>query len=323
MAEIRGASALVLLCILAGQAFSQSYPTKPVRLVVTNAPGGATDILGRLVADRLGQRLSQQVIVDNKGGAGGNIAGAFLANAAPDGHTLLLVNHPGVTTAPAISKNAGFEPIRDFAPVALLATQTMLLTLHPSQPPNNVAEFVAYAKARPGQLSYATPGIGSPHHLGMEMLKQIAGIDLQHVPYKGGAPAMQDVVAGLVPAMFASYVIAGPQFQAGKIKVIGVAALARNVQAPQIPTFTEQGYPGFDVSSWFGIVAPTGTPVAVIGRLNQEINAATAGSGFSQQLLKVGFEPSAAMTPAELGELLRNSVTRWNKVIRDVNIQPE
>ena len=321
MPAIRIAIAFVFFCIAAGPASPQAYPAKPVRLVVTNAPGGATDILGRLFADRLGQRLGQQVIVDNKPGAGGNIAGAFLANATADGHVLLLANHPGVTTAPAISKNAGFEPVRDFAPIALLATQTMLLTLHPSQPPNNVAEFVAYAKSRPGKLSYATPGIGSPHHLGMEMLKQISGIDLQHVPYKGGAPAMQDVVAGLVPVMFASYVIAGPQLQARKLKAIGVAALARNVQAPEIPTFAEQGYPGFDVSSWFGIVAPAGTPASVLARLNQDANAATAATGFSQQLLKVGFEPAAPMTQAEFATLLRTSVAKWNKVIRDVNIQ--
>ena len=323
MPTIRITIALAFFFVLTGPVSPQGYPARPVRLVVTNAPGGATDILGRLTAERLAQRLGQQVLVDNKPGAGGNIAGAFLANAPADGHTLLLANHPGVTTAPAISKNAGFEPVRDFAPIALLATQTMLLTLHPSQSPNNVAEFVAYAKARPGQLSYATPGIGSPHHLGMEMLKQISGSDLQHVPYKGGAPAMQDVVAGLVPVMFASYVIAGPQLQAGKLKAIGVAALARNVQAPNIPTFAEQGYAGFDTSSWFGIVALTGTPASVIARLNADANFAVAASGFSQQLLKIGFEPAAPITPAEFGNLLRTSVEKWNKIIRDVNIQPE
>ena len=199
----------------------------------------------------------------------------------------------------------------------------MLLTLHPSQPPNTVAEFVAYAKARPGKLTYATPGIGSPHHLAMEMLKQIAGIDLAHVPYKGGAPAMQDVVAGLVPVMFASYVIAGPQLQAGKLKAIGVAAVQHNAQAPSIPTFPEQGYPGFDVSSWFGVASTAGTPPAVITRLNTELNAAVTGPGFREQLLKVGYEPTPLMSPAEVGELLRTSVTKWSKLIRDVNIQPE
>ena len=320
---ITSTTAFAFLLIVAVPVSSQSYPTKPVHLVVTNAPGGATDILGRLTAERLAQRLGQQVVVDNKPGAGGNIAGTFIAGSPADGYTVLLANHPGVTTAPAVAKNAGFDPLRDFAPIGLLATQTMLLTLHPSQPPNNLAEFVAYAKARPGQLTYATPGIGSPHHLGMEMLKQIAGLDLQHVPYKGGAPAMQDVVAGLVPVMFASYVIAGPQLQAGKLKAIGVAALARNVQAPNIPTFAEQGYPGFDTSSWFGIVAPTGTPAAVIARLNADINTAVAAPGFSQQLLKIGFEPTQPISPAEFSELMRTSVAKWTKVIRDVNIQPE
>ena len=322
MPAVRIAIALAFF-VLAGPVLPQGYPAKPVRLVVTNAPGGATDILGRLIAERLAQRLGHNVVVDNKPGAGGNIAGSFIANAPADGYTLLLANHPGVTTAPAISKNPGFDPVRDFAPIAVLATQTMLLTLHPSQPPTNLAEFVAYAKSRPGQLTYATPGIGSPHHLGMEMLKQIAGIDLVHVPYKGGAPAMQDVVAGLVPVMFASYVIAGPQLQAGKLKAIGVAALARNVQAPTIPTFAEQGYPGFDTSSWFGIVAPTGTPAPVIARLNAETNAAITAQGFSEQLLKIGFEPTSPKTPAEFANLFRTSVAKWNKIIREVNIHPE
>ncbi len=315
--------AITIFAALTGHALAQGYPTKPVRLVVPNAPGGATDILGRLVSDRLAPRLGQQIIVDNRPGAGAKVAASYVARAPKDGYTLLLANHPGVTTAPALSKDPDFDAAKDFAPIALLATQTMLLTLHPSLAPNTVAEFIAHAKARPGQLAYATPGIGTPHHLGMEMFKQMVGIDLVHVPYKGGAPAMQDVVAGRVPVMFASYVIAGPQLQAGKLKAIGAASPARNTQAPDILTFAEQGYPGFNVEAWFGMVAPAGTPAAVLARLNQETNAVLAMPDLKQQFVRIGFDPAAPTSPAEFGKLWRGDVARWNKVIRDANIAPE
>ena len=322
MANFRSVLAMAFIAA-AGGALAQSYPSKPVHLVVTNPPGGATDILGRLISERLTQRLGQQFVVDNKPGAGGNIAGNFAARAPADGYTLLLANHPGVTTAPALSKKPGFDPARDFAAVALLATQTMLLTLHPSMPPNTLAEFVAYAKARPGQLSYASTGIGSPHQLGMEMLKRVAGIDLVHVPYKGGAPAMQDVVAGRVPVMLASYVIAGPQLQAGKLKAIGASGAARNTQAPEFPTIAEQGYPGFDMAAWFGIVAPQGTPADVVARLNQETNAALAAADLKQQFLRIGFDPAAPMSVSQFGDFMRSDVLKWSALIRDANIAPE
>ncbi|OGA03222.1 MAG: hypothetical protein A3I00_08925 [Betaproteobacteria bacterium RIFCSPLOWO2_02_FULL_64_12] len=317
------AIAIALVAALTGPASAQTWPAKPVRVVVPNAPGGATDILGRLVSDRLAPRLGQQIIVDNRPGAGAKVAASYVARAPRDGYTLLLANHPGVTTAPALSKHPDFDAAKDFAPIALLATQTMLLTLHPSLAPNTVAEFIAHAKARPGQLAYATPGIGTPHHLGMEMFKQMVGIDLVHVPYKGGAPAMQDVVAGRVPVMFASYVIAGPQLQAGKLKAIGAASPARNTQAPDILTFAEQGYPGFNVEAWFGLVAPAGTPAAVLARLNQETNAVLAMPDLKQQFVRIGFDPAAPTSPAEFGKLWRSDIARWNQVIRSANIAPE
>ena len=309
--------------LIAASAAAQSYPSKPVHLVVPYPPGGATDVLGRLVADKLSARLGRQIVMENKPGAGGNIAANLVAKASADGYTLLMANHPGLTTAPGLTKEPGFDPVKDFAPVAMLATQTMLLNLHPSLAPNDVRAFVAYAKAQPGKLSYASPGIGTPHHLAMEMFKQMAGIDIVHVPYKGGAPAMQDVVAGQVPVMFGSYVIAGPHLQSGKLKAIGASGKARTTQAPNILTIAEQGYPGFDVTSWFGVVAPTGTPAAVAAKLNQEMNAVVALPEVKEQLLRIGFDPAPALSVAQFGALLRNDTQQWTKLVRDAKITAE
>ena len=306
-----------------GDAWAQAWPAKPVRIVVPFQPGGATDVLARLVASKLVARLGQQVIVDNRPGAGGNIAANLVAKAPADGYMLFIASDPGLTTAPSLTKDAGFDPARDFAAVTLLATQTMLLNLHPSMPPNSVREFVAYAKARPGQLTYATPGIGSPHHLAMEMFKHTAGIDLVHVPYRGGAPMTLDVVAGQVPVMFGSYVIAGPHLQTGKLKAIGGSGAARVTQAPEIPTIAEQGYPGFDVTPWFGLVAPTGTPAAVIARLTDETHAVLALAEVKERLFTIGFDPAPVTSSDAFGARIKADIAKWGKVIRDTNIKAD
>jgi len=315
------AAALALLA--AGPVSAQIYPIKPIHLVVPYPPGGATDVLGRIVADKLGARLGQQIVMENKPGAGGNIAANLVAKAQPDGYTLLMANHPGLTTAPELTKSPGFDPVKDFAPIGLLATQTMLLNLHPSLPPNDVRSFVAYVKERPGQLSYATPGIGTPHHLAMELFKQMAGIDIVHVPYKGGAPAMQDVVSGQVPVMFASWVIAGPHLETGKPKAIGASGAQRTTPAPNVPTIAEQGSPGFDVTSWFGVVGPANIPAAIAEKLNESMNAVLAMAEVKQQLVKIGFDSAPAMTPAEFGALLKNDTEKWSKVVQDAKITAE
>ena len=322
MTRSTGAISIAALALLVGSASAQNYPSRPVHLVVPNAPAGATDILCRLLAEPLAPRLGQQVVVDNKPGAGGNIAARFVAKAPGDGYTLLLMIR-GIATAPALSKDPGFDPIKDFTPVALLAVQSMLLSVHPSLPASTVGELVTYAKARPGQLSYATPGVGTPHHLAMEMFKQIARVDMVHVPYKGGAPAVQDVVAGLVPVMFASYVIAGPYMQVGKLRALGASGRERNTQAPDLPTIAEQGYPGFDVEPWFGLVAPSGTPPAAIARLNPDINAVLGNAEMRQRLLKIGFDPVPAKSEREFGDIIRADVAKWTKVIREANLAPE
>src|SRR5580704_1721744 len=239
----------VLTCaaffLFSDQAKAEDWPARPVHIVVPFAPGGATDILGRIFADKLAERLGQAVIVDNKPGAGGNIGASFVARSDPDGYTLFVGSGPGLTSARALSKNVDFDPVQDFTPITLLATQAFILTVDPKLPPGNIPEFVRYAKDHKGGLTYGTPGIGTPHHLAMELFKQVAGIDLVHIPYRGGGPMIQAALAGEVPVVFASYVIVGPYLPTGKLRPIGFSGTHRIPQAPEIVPIAEQGYPGF------------------------------------------------------------------------------
>lgn len=314
--------AVALLCFPAAVP-AQSWPSKPVHIVVPFAPGGATDVLGRLIAEKLSTRLGQQVVIENRPGAGGIVGIAGVAKAVPDGNTLLMVSHPGFTTAPSLMKNAGFETVRDFAPITLLGSQSFLLNVHSSMPWRNVREFVAAAQANPGRFHYATSGIGSPQHFAMELFKLTAGINLVPVHYKGGLPALQDVVAGQVPVMFASYVIAGPHYAAGRLRAIAGSGLTRVPQAPDIATMDEQGYPGFDVIAWFGFVAPAGTPDAITARMAGESHAALGLADVRERMTTIGFDPPKLLSPAAFGDMIRSEVTKWQKVIREANIKPE
>ena len=302
---------------------AQSWPVKPVRFVVPFAPGALTDVVARLVADKLSPRLGQTVIVENKPGAGGDVGAALLAKSPADGYAVLVANHPGFTTAPALSKDPGFDPVRDFAPITGVVRFSMLLAVHPSVPVNTLPEFVAYAKARPGQLNFASPGVGLPHHLAMELFKQTAGVNLVPVLYKGGAMAMQDLVAGRVQAMFGTWVIFGPHVQSGRLKAIGVSSAARLAQAPDVRPIAEQGYPGFDVWSWTGLLAPAGTPPEAIARLTEETQAVLATSEIKERLLALGLESVPIISPAAFGEQIKVDVAKWAKIIRDANIKPE
>ncbi len=306
-----------------GTASAQTFPSKPVRIVVPFPPGGATDVLARLISDKLGARMGQQVMIENRPGAGGSLGAVLAAQSSPDGHVLFIGSDPGFTSAPPMSKDAGYDPIRDFAPVTMLASQAFLLNLHPTLPPTTVQEFVSYAKARPGQLSYASPGVGSPHHLGMELFKLTAGIDIVHVAYRGGAPATQDVVAGQVPIMFGSYVIAGPHLQTGKLKAIGASGAKRVVQAPDVPTIAEQGYPGFDMTTWFGLFAPVGTPDSAIERIASETQAVLALADVRERFVTVGLDAAPVMTPAAFATRVKADVAKWAKVVKEANIKAE
>jgi len=309
-------------CLTAGAA-AQDWPSKPVKIVIPFPPGGATDVLGRVLADKLSVSLGQPVVVENKPGAGGNVGAAHVAKQPADGYTVMIASNPGFTTGPALAKEAGYDPVKDFAPVVMLATQSFMLTLHPSLAPNTLKEFVDHAKANPGKLNYATPGIGSPHHLTMELFMVAAGIQLVHIPYRGGGPMAQDVLAGQVPVMWASNVLVGPHRAAGKLKPIAASGAKRVTQAADIPTVAELGYPGFDVTSWFGFVAPAGTPAAAVDRLTKDSQAALELADVKEKLLGTGFDLVAKTSTAVFGETLRKNVADWAKAIKDAKIEPQ
>ena len=302
---------------------AQNWPVKPVRFVVPFAPGALTDVVARLVADKLSPRLGQTVIVENKPGAGGDVGATLVAKSPADGYVVLVANHPGFTTAPSLSKDPGFDPVRDFAPIAGVVRFSMLLAVHPSVPVSTLPEFVAYAKARPGQLNFASPGVGMPHNLAMEMFKQTAGVNLVHVLYKGGAMATQDLIGGRVQVMFGSWVIFGPHVQSGRLKAIGVSSAARLTQAPEVRSIAEQGYPGFDVWSWTGLLAPAGTPPESIARLAEETQAVLATPEIKERILALGLDSVPVISPAAFGEQIKADVGKWAKIIRDANIKTE
>ena len=307
----------------ADRANAEDWPARPVHIVVPFAPGGATDILGRIFADKLSERLGQAVIVDNKPGAGGNIGASFVARSDPDGYTLFVGSGPGLTSARALSKDADFDPVQDFTPITLLATQAFILTVDPKLPPRNIPEFVRYAKDHKGGLTYGTPGIGTPHHLAMELFKQVAGIELVHVPYRGGGPMIQAALAGEVPVVFASYVIVGPYLSTGKLKPIGFSATHRIPQEPDIAPIAEQGYPGFDVDSFFGLFGPAGTPQPVSDRITREVRTILSMQDAEDRLQKIGCETPPDLTMGEFGQLVRQDVAKWTKVVTAAGIKPE
>ncbi|MGE3708670.1 MAG: Bug family tripartite tricarboxylate transporter substrate binding protein [Hyphomicrobiaceae bacterium] len=305
-----------------GPAWAESWPAKTVRLVVPFAPGGATDVVARLVADKLKARLGQPVVVENKPGAGGNIGATLVRSSAPDGYTMFVAGSPGFPNAASLTKNPGFDPVKDFVPVAVLSTQPMLLALHPSMPPNTISELVAYAKARPGKLNYATPGIGTPHHLAMELLKTTTGMDIVHVPYRGGGPMTLDVVAGGVPMMFGSYVIVGPHLKTGKLKVLGTTGTEPLIQDPRIKPIADQGYPGFNVVAWFGIVAPAATPAAIVERMAKEVQVVVGDKETRKNMEKIGLDPPSVVSTEEFGNWIKRDVKRWGDVARKAGIKP-
>lgn len=304
-------------------ACAQTWPTRPVILVVPYVPGGATDVLARLYAERLSPALGQPVVVDNKPGGGTTIAAGLVAKAAPDGHTLLTIASPTFTNAAALAKDVIYDPIRDFAAIGLLGTQSFLLAINASLPQSTFGELIAFAKANPGKLNYGSPGIGSPHHLGMELLKSLAGIDLVHVPYRGGGQLVQDVLAGMVPVMFGSWVIAGPHIRTGKLKGLANSSIRPMTQAPNVPAIASLGFPDFDVEAWFGLAAPGATPKPVLERLNREVQRIAAEPDVRQRMLTVGYDPPPADSVGEFAERLKRDRVRWGKVIQEAGIKAE
>ena len=307
-----------VLLALAAPASAQDYPTKPVKLIVPFPPGGSNDVVGRMIALQLGDRLGRQVIVDNRGGAGGIIGTEAASKAAPDGYTLLIIS-----IAHAVSPwlyKLQYDPIKSFVPVSILASGPNVLVVHPSLGVHSVTELIALAKEKPGQLNYASAGIGSFQHLGGELFKLTAGINMVHVPYKGGGPAMTDVLGGYTKIMFSSMVQTTPFVLNGQLRALGTSGAKRNPALPDVPTIAEAGLPGYEATIWLGIMAPAGTPAPILDTLNGEINKVLQRPETRAAWAKQGAWP-LVMSQAEFDSYLRGDIEKWAKVIRTAGIR--
>jgi tripartite-type tricarboxylate transporter receptor subunit TctC len=315
---------LISLAFVAGAAAepaaAQSYPARPIRIIVPGTAGSANDFTARAIGQRFTDAWGQQVVIDNRAGAGGIIAHEMAAKAAPDGYTLIFSTSAGLVISPLLQKTP-YDSFRDLAPISLASTNPQMLFSHPSLPAKNVRELVALARAKPGQLNCASAGTGTPNHLGCEMLKAMAKIDFVHVPYKGASPAIIDVVAGHMHFMFNSIPAVLPLARSGKIRALGVAGPKRSVAAPEVPTIAET-IPGFQCVNWYAMLAPAGTPPAIVNKLNAEMVKMIADPPFAQRLIDLGSEPQSS-TPAELGAYMRSESERWSKVIKGAGLKIE
>lgn len=309
--------AVGLALVFTGTAFAQApYPSKPVRIIVGFAPGGGIDVMARFFAPRLSEAMGQQFIVDNRPGASGNIGGDLVAKAAPDGYTLLMASITHAINATMFSK-LPFDPVRDFAPVSTVALNADVIAVHPSLPVKSLAELVAMAKARPGQLSYASAGAGTLMHVGMELFLSMAGIKMLHVPYNGAGPSTLAVLGGQVPVLSTSLVAALPHAKAGKLRMLAVTSGQRTPLAPEYPTVTEAaGLPGYEAIVWIGMLAPANTPPAIINRLNSEIAKMLQTTEVRDQLGKLSNDPYP-LSPAAFAELIKSDIVKWGKIVRD------
>jgi len=305
------------------QAHAQDvYPAKPVRMVVPFSPGTGIDILARTLAQKLPERWKTSVVVDNRPGASGNIGTEAVAKAAADGYTLL-VTASTIVLNPSLFKLLPYDPVKDFAPVMLLAIGSLALVVHPSLPVKTAKELMSFAKARPDEINYASPGNGTPHHLAMEFFKQRAGLRLTHIPYKGTAGALTDLLAGQVSVMFLPMHVALPYVQGGKLRVLAAGGTRRAAATPAVPALTEAaGIGDIDLDIWYAVYAPAGTPPGVIGRLNDEIGAVLRAADVRETLNKQGLLATGG-TPEQLAEVTRTDLARWGKIVRDARIEPD
>jgi len=298
-----------------------AFPIKPITLEVGSAPGGSNDTFARAIGKRLTDSWGQPVIVDNKAAAQGLVANTFVSKAAPDGYTLVVLSST-FTTSAAIMTTLQYDPIKSFAPVAMLAKGPLLFTVSNSTPYKSVAEVVAYARANPGKLNYATSGVGSINNFATNLFMASSGIKLTHIPYKGMGPAVTDLLGGQTEILIASAPSIMQQVKAGKVRAIAVTSPGRSPIAPDLPSLEQSGYKGASAELWWGVLAPAGTPAAVVDKLNAEINRITAGADMKEFFLREGAEP-ASLTPAAFGQVIAGEIERWKKVAKAANIVPE
>ena len=308
---------LGMLCIAAlcaGQALAQAYPTKPVRLVVPFPPGGPTDILGRAIGAKLGELLGQPVIIDNRGGAGGGIGADNVAKSAPDGYSLLLGTTGTHTINPNLYSKLSYDPVKDFAPISLVVRYLNILVVNPKVPAKNVAELIALARQKPGQVTFGSAGNGSSNHLTAEMLASMSGVKMQHIPYKGSGPALNDVIAGQIDFMFDQYSTVGPNIKAGKLRAIGIATRERHALLPDVPTIAET-IPGFEVHPWYAMFAPAGTPRTIIDRLNADLVKVMTSPEIRERMATLGWDP-VTNTPEQLAAQIKSELAVWADVVK-------
>jgi tripartite-type tricarboxylate transporter receptor subunit TctC len=297
-----------------GAAGAQAFPQKPVRLIVGVPAGGTTDVVARLVGQKLGEQMGQQVVIDNRGGAGGNIGAELVAKSPPDGYTLFLATIGTMAINPSLYSKMPFDTLRDFAAISQLTSMPQLLVVHPSVPVKTVKELIAYAKSRPGQLTFASGGTGTAIHLAGELFKTMAGVDMVHVAYKGGGPAMTDLIGGQVSLMFDQILTALPHVQSGRLRGLAVTTANRSPAAPQIPTIAEAGVPGYAVTTWHGLLAPAGTPREIVSRLNSEAAKALQNPDIRERFASQGVDPVAS-TPEQFAAMMQSELDKWRKVI--------
>ena len=297
----------------------QAYPTRPIRLIVPQGAGGSTDIISRITAQRMSVNMNQQIVIDNRTGAGGTIGVEIAAHAAPDGYTLVLSATSTHALNPALRK-VPYHPLRDFEPISLIATTPYVLVVHPSLPANNAADLIKLARAKPGAIQYASSGNGTMPQLTAELFKSMAKIDLMHVPYKASPPALADVLGGRVAVFFAGVPTTLPHIKVGRIRALGVTSLKRTVALPDLPTITESAIAGYEAVPWIGLVAPAKTPKDIVARLNKEVAAALAAPDVRDQLLLQGAEPGAG-TPETHARYLASELKKWSKVVADIGVK--
>jgi tripartite-type tricarboxylate transporter receptor subunit TctC len=312
-----------LLALAAPQfAKAQDFPTRPVRIVVAFPPGGPTDFVGRLLADKMTSLLGQRVFIDNKPGANGTLGGGDVAKSDPDGYSLFLTTSGAVTVSPHIQPNMPFDTFRDFAPVALVTTVHEVLVVSPQLGVKDAKDLVALAKKKPGGITFASTGVGSPPHLAQLLLDASAGVKFLHVPYRGAAPALTDLLGGQVQVVALDTPVLISQIQAGKVIAIGIAGDKRDAVLPDVPTLTEQGYPNTDASNWYALLAPAKTPPAVIAKLNKAVNDALNDPAVHDKLVKTGATPAGG-TPEALGSFMKAQYDKWGRIIKDNDIKAQ
>lgn len=312
-------TALLMLMVAAAAMGQTQYPVKPIRMIIPYPPGGGTDILGRPIARLLGEKLGQQILIDNRGGASGMVGAEIAARSPADGYTILMSASGEISLNVALYPKMAYDPIRDLVPVTQVGISPLVLVVHPSLPTKNLVDYVALAKKHPGSISYSSIGLGSAQHMAGEWMRLLTGINIIHVPYKGGGPQMTDLLGGHSHSGFLALPVAAPNIKNGRIRAVGMTSAKRSLAFPDVPTFAESGMPGFEVSQWWAVTVPRGTPNDIVTRLHAEISVIVKNAEMRGRMAELGVDPVGG-TPEQLGELIRTEIAKFRKIVADAKI---